>query len=681
MSRSRASALVAAIVLALAGAPVEAGMASPDEAAHRGSGVVPSAEQSSASLPAADSARPRRPAAGEGQPAVVADPPAPPVSGLTVPDSQPNIVVFYLDDTNPAQGLLWSNANRTPTLRSLFIDHGVSFPNAIGETPLCCPGRANLLTGLHTHNHGVTYNDVRLFNPSEHVGRALKESGYDTMWIGKYMNHPDRLSAADWNRHAAGWTQLDVFRNSAFDDAAKYYYDYTLYTKDDPDHTVRYGRYHSTRMISDRAVLRMRQTDAAKPLFMVLSIYDTHGPNIPMPEFKGDPRCQGIAPWKPPNYNEDDVSDKPAYVRQRAKLKQTSGWPMRTLCEEMLGVDWLVERVTDELAAQGRLDNTLLVFTADNGMAWGQHRLGQEKQNPYSTPVPLYMHWPAGLGTQPRTISDIASSIDLAPTFCALADGCVLGPFSTGQSGPDGVSLLPLLEDTAANLGRDAVLEGNYSKRPYTGLRTTPSNPLGRWHYIEYRDGFRELYNLASDPWELQNLAYRSSTASVRSALATRLAQLRREGRPGGGTSEALPDGFVAFTSSGTYVGNNIYSGTPLTEQTRKRTGVARSTDYYYWVRVQNDGSTAGTFTVLGESTGTATIATRYFANGVDVTASVKAGSYTISGLAPGAKVKLSIRHRVSSTAPLGAKMTTLVRVTSVDNATLLDVVRAVTVR
>lgn len=209
MSRTRASALAAAIVLALAGAPVEAGIASPDEAAHRASGVVPGAEQSSASMPTTDSARPRWPA-DEGEREVVAEPPLPHGGGLTVPGSQPNIVVFYLDDTNPAQGLLWSNANRTPTLRSLFIDHGVSFPNAIGETPLCCPGRANLLTGLHTHNHGVTYNDVRLFNPSEHVGRALKETGYDTMWIGKYMNHPDRLSAADWSRHASGWTQLST---------------------------------------------------------------------------------------------------------------------------------------------------------------------------------------------------------------------------------------------------------------------------------------------------------------------------------------------------------------------------------------------------------------------------------------------------------------------------------------
>jgi hypothetical protein len=201
-------------------------------------------------------------------------------------------------------------------------------------------------------------------------------------------------------------------------------------------------------------------------------------------------------------------------------------------CEEMLGVEWLTQRVVGELESQGRLENTLLVFTADNGMGWGAHRVGQNKRLPFTTPVPLYMSWPARWGTQGRTVSEHASNIDLAPTFCELG-GCSLGPFPGGQSGPDGVSLLPVLDGSISNLGRDAILESTTDPalaRHWHGLRTTAQHPAGLWHYVEWSTGERELYDLRADPWELENLANKSSTASLRSVLSARLAQLRREG-------------------------------------------------------------------------------------------------------------------------------------------------------
>ena len=73
-------------------------------------------------------------------------------------EQPPNIVVIYLDDVNPHDGRLWSDPELTPTLHDLFVAHGISFPRAIAETPLCCPARGALLTGLHTHNHNVKVN-------------------------------------------------------------------------------------------------------------------------------------------------------------------------------------------------------------------------------------------------------------------------------------------------------------------------------------------------------------------------------------------------------------------------------------------------------------------------------------------------------------------------------------------
>jgi arylsulfatase A-like enzyme len=440
------------------------------------------------------------------------------VAAMQVVTPRPNIIVFYLDDTSPHDGRLWSNANRTPTLKNYFVDNGVEFKNAIGETPLCCPGRASLLTGLHTHHHGVFRNRPHTFKPGENVAEALQRSGYATMWVGKYLNRVDSFSEADWNRHENGWTWFD-----ALDTYNAKFFNYSLHTKTG---NISYGQKHSTRMAAERTALHIEQTPAEKPVFGVVSISNTHAPNTPMQQYRDDPRCDNIQPWNPPNYNEADISDKPSYYNQAPLQPYQNGWPMRTYCREMLGVDWAVAHVISALQREGRLDNTMLVFTADNGMTWGQHRRGQHKLTIYSTPVPLYIWWPShlGNGSRGRVINDVVSNIDLAPTFCDIA-GCTLGPYPTGQDEPDGLSMLPLLESGAANpsLGRDAVLEQSHYWR---AIRTTSASPLGRWHYAEYDSGERELYDSVNDPWEMENVAGKPAYAEVQQQLRQRLHQL-----------------------------------------------------------------------------------------------------------------------------------------------------------
>ena len=303
---------------------------------------------------------------------------------------RPNIVVIYMDDVSPHDGSLWSNPELTPTLYERFATQGLHFQNAIGETPVCCPGRAGLLTGLHTHNHGVIRNDARLFDPGMHIGKALKRAGYASMFIGKYLNLNRYLTAAEWVEHGRGWRYLDAIKgtNGAF-------YDYNVHTKTG---NVHYEDTHSTEMVAQRAVMHFQETPIETPIFAVLSVYNLHKPNVPMAQFKGDARCDVMPVYKPPNYNEEDVSDKPLWVQEQPLLTgaYVDGWPMSHYCREMLGIDWLTKVIVDELEAEGRLDNTLLVFTADNGSHWGIHRIGQKKLTPYATPVPLYMSWPAG---------------------------------------------------------------------------------------------------------------------------------------------------------------------------------------------------------------------------------------------------------------------------------------------
>jgi arylsulfatase A-like enzyme len=443
------------------------------------------------------------------------------------PSAKPNVVLFLLDDTNPMDGRLWNNPALTPTLYNMFVAHGITFSNAVDDTPLCCPSRGTLLTGLHSFNHGVTVNDVNLFHPSESIATELGGKGYATMLIGKYMNHTERLTSSQYAKHAAPWSVFDIF-TSPFSDDEGFFYDYEVTEKDG---TVLYPDEHSTQWVTNTAVSAMAATDPDKPLFAYLSIVDTHRPAMPMPQFKDDTRCDSMPPWNPPNYNEADVSDKPGYVRNTKLLKYPDGWPVVSYCKEMLGVDWMVNQVVTELQNEGRFDNTMFVFMGDNGMSWGQHRQ-QLKETPYAVRIPLMISWPARWGTAPRTIDEYISNIDFAPTVCDLA-GCQLGPFPTGQSHADGLSWLPLLDGTVPNMGRDALVETEWRIHPWAAVQTTQLSPLGLWHYVEYKSGFKELYDVAPghDPWELDNLASNPAYNSLMATLHDRLIQLLSEGR------------------------------------------------------------------------------------------------------------------------------------------------------
>jgi N-acetylglucosamine-6-sulfatase len=587
-------------------------------------------------------------------------------------EQPPNIVVIYLDDVNPHDGRLWSDPELTPTLHDLFVAHGISFPRAIAETPLCCPARGALLTGLHTHNHNVKVNHAHLFDPAEHLGRAMRRAGYASFWIGKYFNGTERFDAAQWARHSAGWTEFDVLIRGGPSTGSNsdYFNNYQLVTKQG---AKRYGTYHSTRLIAEQLASRMAATPADKPIFAVLSIYNLHAPNTPMPLPGSAERCAGMPPWKPPSYNEGDVSDKPAYIRRLPLQPFPDGWPMTRYCEEMIGVDWAVEKVRSDLAAAGRLDNTLLVFTADNGMGWGEHRWGQKKRTPYATPVPLMMSWPARWGSARRVVDDIVVNIDLAPTFCELA-GCTLGPFPRGHAGPDGRSMVRLLDGQQADMGRDAVLETSWGTLPWAAIRTTPSNPLGLWHYIVHPNGFVELYDLKADPWHLDNRASDPSLADLRRKLAARLAQLQREGLQG-----ARPDGAIGLASTGPYKGNDVYDTSAQERQTARRAGVQRGRSYDFWVRLQNDGGTSGTFTVRATTSGSATIIVRYLAGQQDVTTQVSAGTYQLT-MGAGKQSLLRMRMTVMSGSPAGAVKRAVIAFAG-PGGTLVDVVRAVATR
>ncbi|MGZ5337443.1 MAG: sulfatase/phosphatase domain-containing protein, partial [Solirubrobacterales bacterium] len=231
-----------------------------------------------------------------------------------------------------------------------------------------------------------------------------------------------------------------------------------------------------------------------------------------------------------PAFDEADISDKPPYVSERERFNprelQRLERQNRLRIQSLQSVDDLVANVARTLDQTGRLDNTVIAFTSDNGFIQGQHRIFNGKIVPYSssTQVPLLVRGP---GFERGTRSDaLVANVDLAPTFLELARAKPLVE-------PDGVSLVPLLEGKRLP-PRELVLEdlesnapgeeeGGGSYAPYRALRTE------RWLYVVYDDPHQgvELYNLRKDPDNLENLAYDTHYTRVRQRLNRRLQALK----------------------------------------------------------------------------------------------------------------------------------------------------------
>jgi arylsulfatase A-like enzyme len=470
-------------------------------------------------------------------PSVPGDPPPPP--GADPRSPRPDIVIFVLDDIPPLDGrVLWE---RLPNIYRTFIEQGVEFTDFHGETPTCCPGRAGFLTGLHTYHHGAYKTDGSLFQPGMTIATQLRKSGYHTIQVGKYMNLFERV----YPKLPPGWSDFHGFGGD--------YYDYTMWSNGQP---VFYGhgrRDFSTDVIRRLTLGALKRAPRDRPIFAWITPYSVHKPWLAAPRHRTSKRCSAIAPWSPPGYMEKDVQDKPAYV-QGFRIKSPKGFPLGRVCRGLLSTDQLVGEVTRRLERAGRLDNTLLILTSDNGMTFGAHRILLDKKSPYATQLPFLVRWPRVLGVEPRQVDERVQNIDLAPTLCDIA-GCDLGPYPTGQRHPDGTSFLPLLAGEAEALPREAVLtsylEPDARVPIWSAATSTSQSPLARkvcaargdagcrWQYVEYETGERELYDISNgpcwawkrrlkgDPCMLQNLSGRKRYASIERAMARQLDLLR----------------------------------------------------------------------------------------------------------------------------------------------------------
>jgi N-acetylglucosamine-6-sulfatase len=230
---------------------------------------------------------------------------------------------------------------------------------------------------------------------------------------------------------------------------------------------------------------------------------------------------------EPPSFNERDVSDKPAWVRNRPLLTSTNVQHLTKLYRDRLralqSVDEMVGRLVDALKGTGELSNTYIFFTSDNSIYLGEHRLTHKGAAYNASPhVPFLIRGPGV--PQGVTRPEIVLNNDLAPTFAELGGAQV-------PSFGDGRSLTPLLTTSSSASWRTAFLvEHRRSAEEQEDVRIIPNYDAVRtfrYNYVEYpTTGEKELYDLKTDPYELRNI-YASAPPTLLSDLQTRLDALK----------------------------------------------------------------------------------------------------------------------------------------------------------
>jgi N-acetylglucosamine-6-sulfatase len=365
-----------------------------------------------------------------------------------------------------------------PQTMSRLASQGTTFPNFFFTTPLCCPSRASILTGLFPHNHGVYDNSeganggwegfAMRGNRDRTTGVILQTAGYRTAALGIYLNG-EQLGTTD----EPGWdigpsTQVNVPGEKA---------------------------------LAEEVASIFAETPIDQPLYLHIGFGTPHVPVNPSPPYAG--QFSGASVDRDDaSFNEEDIADKPEYIRELRRLNEADeAWlddlHQRRL-ETLLELDDSIANIWDALEASGRLDNTYIFLMTDNGNLLGQHRF-YGKIVPYdgSARMPLYAFGPgfrAG-AVDPRLVANI----DIAPTLVEVA----------GAEGPvmDGRSLLSdhrrdeILLEMLAPKSQSMKWPGPRAKIPsYSAVRTADRL------YVEYSTGERELYDYGSDPQETRNL-------------------------------------------------------------------------------------------------------------------------------------------------------------------------------
>jgi len=414
---------------------------------------------------------------------------------------RPNIIYILTDDLGWAElGCYGNKFNETPNLDRL-ARQGMMFTDAYAAAPVCSPTRAALLTGQYPARIGITDylrpNDAKHLSTSHiTIAEMLQRAGYTTGIIGKWhLSGYASAGAAEFPPSRYGFDETIVSENRGIG-AGSYFWPY------------HFNRQIKKRMpgkehLIDRCNLEavdFIERNGDRPFFLYLSHYAVHT------------RLQGkgelVAKYE----------RKPGAGKgNRARCNNPH------LAAQLQSIDEGVGLMVNKLDELGLADNTILIFTSDNGgeedvTSNAPLRAGKSTLYEGGIRVPLIVRWPTGI--KPASIcSTPTSTVDFYPTFLQLA-----GIKAVPHQNLDGVSIWPLLKGAKTRLKRDALFwHYPLNKRHFLGGRSSGAVRQGDWKLIEFFDtGDVELYNLVKDISERNNLAKKMSnkTAELQKLLA-----------------------------------------------------------------------------------------------------------------------------------------------------------------
>jgi N-acetylglucosamine-6-sulfatase len=444
---------------------------------------------------------------------------------------RPNIVFVLTDD------LAWNLVRYMPHVVRMRRE-GETFANYFVTDSLCCPSRASILTGRFPH-------DTRVFNNSPPEGGyevfhqrgeerqtfalALQRAGYRTALMGKYLNGYKPASTGGGRRPYVppGWNEWDVAGNGYPE------YGYRM----NSDGRVRTYGYSARDYLTDvlaRKGLRFidRVAAARRPFLLEIATFAPHAPFTPAPRDAG--AFPSLRAPRTPAFNTVGIGE-PAWLSSFAPLSPAQvdsiDRKFRRRAQAVHAVDRMIGEIEVALKARGLARDTYIVFSSDNGLHMGEHRLEPGKLTAFDTDikVPLIVTGPGVPGG--RVVKAMTENVDLCPSFERLGGAPV-------SATADGRSLVAWLHGRrVANWRREIlvehhgrVLDAGDPDLPTRGAGNPPSYEAIRTRgslYVEYVTGEREYYDLRRDPFELDNLAASLPPARLR-RLHRALARVER---------------------------------------------------------------------------------------------------------------------------------------------------------
>jgi arylsulfatase len=419
---------------------------------------------------------------------------------------------------------------RTPNLDRI-ASQGARFRCAYTSVPSCTPARAGLLTGLSPWRHGMLGYGKVAERYSNEMPRMLADAGYHGVGIGKMHWAPQR------NLHGFAQTLLD---ESGRVESPDFVSDYRSWFRSqapglDPDATgIGWNDYdsksyalperlHPTRWTADTAVDFLRSYRGREPFFLKVSFARPHSPYDPPARYLEQYRDvdipkAAVGSWAERHAHRGEKLPADTWCGDlgddQVKRSRTGYFGSVTFIDEQIG------RILAELDRRGRLDETLILFTADHGDMLGDHYLWR-KTYAYesSARIPMIVRWPSGLLSAKRgqVRSEPVELRDVLPTLLDAA-GATVDPEKF-----DGRSMLELVRGRRDGWREFIDLEHDVCYSPDNHWNALTD---GRVKYVYHaRDGRQQLFDLAADPGELRDLAGESGMAGTLAAWRSRLAR------------------------------------------------------------------------------------------------------------------------------------------------------------